>query len=210
MVNKLKLNSIRNKFREDGIPLFTAFDLQKYFRVSQNTANLFINRNIKQGNIIKLRKGLYMFAGEHVNEMLIANKVYSPSYVSLEYALMFYNIIPETVYTVTSVTTRLTREFAINNIRYSYHRIKRKSFTGYVKKNFLGQEAFIAEPEKALADYLYFVALGRKTLNDRLELRSINKEKLINYSQLFQRKKLPELIDHIYDDSYRRNQEIIY
>ena len=63
MVKKLKLNLIRNKFKEDGIYVFSPFDLQKYFRVSQNTANLFINRNIKQGNILKLRRGLYIFAG---------------------------------------------------------------------------------------------------------------------------------------------------
>ena len=195
MVKKLKLNLIRNKFREDGIYVFGPFDLQKYFKVSQNTANLFINRNVKQGNILKLRRGLYMFAGEYVSEMLIANRVYEPSYVSFEYALMFYSIIPETVYTITSATTRLTREFVINNINYSYHRIKR--------------EAFIAEPEKALADYLYFVAIGQKVLNERLELKEINKKKLIKYAKLFGRRGLLKLINQIYAKN-RRNREIIY
>lgn len=209
MVKKLKLNLIRNKFREDGIYVFSPFDLQKYFKVSQNTANLFTNRNIKQGNILKLKKGLYMFAGEYVNEMLIANRVYEPSYVSFEYALMFYSIIPETVYTITSATTRLTREFVINDISYSYHHIKRGAFTGYIKKDFQRQEAFIAEPEKALADYLYFVAIGQKVLNDRLELREINKEKLIRYAKLFKRKNLIKLINQIYAKT-RRNREIIY
>lgn len=209
MVKKLKLNLIRNKFREDGIYIFTPFDLEKYFKVSQNTANLFINRNIKQRNILKLRKGLYMFAGEYVSEMLIANRVYQPSYVSFEYALMFYSIIPETVYTITSATTRLTREFVINNISYCYHRIKRGAFTGYIKKDFQGQEAFIAEPEKALADYLYFVSIGQKVLNERLELREIDKEKLIKYAKLFKRKNLIKLITQIYA-SVRRNREIIY
>lgn len=209
MVKKLKLNLIRNKLKEDGIYIFSSFDLQKYFNVSQNTANLFLNRNVKKGNILKLRKGVYMFVGEYVSEMLIANKVYQPSYVSFEYALMFYNIIPETVYTITSATTRLTREFVINNINYSYHRIKRNAFTGYIKKDFQGQEVFVAEPEKALADYLYFVSIGRKVLNDRLRLREINKEKLINYAKLFKRKNLIKLINQIYDQ-IRRNKEIIY
>lgn len=209
MVKKLKLNLIRNKFREDGIYIFSPFDLQKYFKVLQNTANLFINRNIKQSNILKLRKGLYMFVGERVSEKLIANRVYEPSYVSFEYALMFYSIIPETVYTITSATTKLTREFVINNISYSYHRIKRGAFTGYIKKDFNGQEALIAEPEKALADYLYFVAIGQKVLNERLELREINKKKLIKYAKLFQRRNLLKLINQIYAKN-RRNREIIY
>jgi len=209
MVKKLKLNLIRNKFKEDGIYVFSPFDLQKYFRVSQNTANLFINRNIKQGNILKLRRGLYIFAGERVSEVLMANRVYEPSYVSFEYALMFYNIIPETVYAVTSATSRLTREFIINNISYSYHRIKRRAFTGYIKKDFYGQEAFIAEPEKALADYLYFIAIGQKVLNDRLDLKEINKKKLIQYAKLFKRKGLLKLINQIYAQA-RRNRKIIY
>jgi len=122
---------------------------------------------------------------------------------------MFYNIIPETVYTITSATSRLTREFVINNISYFYHRIKREAFTGYIKKDFQGQEALIAEPEKALADYLYFVAIGQKSLNDRLELREINKEKLIKYAKLFKRRSLLKLINQIYAKN-RRNKEIIY
>jgi len=209
MVKKLKLNLIRNKFREDGIYIFGSFDLQKYFKVLQNTANLFINRNVKQGNILKLRKGLYMFVGTYVSEMLIANRVYMPSYVSFEYALMFYGIIPETVYTITSATTRLTREFIINNISYSYHCIKREAFTGYIKKDFQGQDAFIAEPEKALVDYLYFVAIGQKVLNERLELKGINKKKLIKYAELFKRRTLLKLINQIYVKN-RRNRKIIY
>jgi predicted transcriptional regulator of viral defense system len=209
MVKKLKLNLIRNKFKEEGVSVFKAFDLQKFFGTSQNTAYLFINRNVQRGNILKLRKGVYIFAGEYVNEVLIANKVYSPSYVSFEYALMFYGIIPETVYGITSATSRTTREFIINNISYPYYHIKREAFTGYIKKDFNGQQALLAEPEKALADYLYFVAIGKKAANDRLELGGINKQKLIQYAKLFKRKNLLLMINQIYDQA-RRNREVIY
>lgn len=209
MVKKLKLNLVRNKFKEDGIYIFGPFDLQKYFSVSQNTANLFISRNVKQGNIRKLRKKFYIFFGEHVNEMLIANKIYEPSYISFEYALMFYGIIPDTVYTVTSATTRITREFVINNISYPYHHIKRGAFTGYIKKYFNGQMAFIAEPEKAFIDYLYFVNLGKKVIYDRLDVGRLSKNKLITYAQLFKRKSLSKLVNKIYDQA-RRNRKIIY
>ncbi len=201
MVKKLNLNLIRNKFKEEGLFVFTPFDLQKHFNVSPNTASMFLNRNVKKGYITKFRKGIYGFAGEYINEMLIANKVYQPSYISLEYALMFYNIIPETVYAITSVTSRKSREFVINNISYSYHHIKQQAFTGYIKKYFDGQMSLIAEPEKALADYLYFVALGRKTVNERLNLEEINKEKLIKYAKLFKRKNLLTLISQIYDQT---------
>ena len=78
-----------------------------------------------------------------------------------------------------------------------------------VVEDFQGQEAFIAEPEKALADYLYFVAIGQKVLNERLELKEINKKKLIKYAKLFGRRGLLKLINQIYAKN-RRNREIIY
>jgi predicted transcriptional regulator of viral defense system len=209
MVKKLNLNLIRNKFKNEGIFIFTPFSLQKYFDVSSNTASLFLSRNVKKKNIIKLKNGFYSFAGDYINEMFIANKIYEPSYVSLEYALSFYNIIPETVYSITSVTTRTTREFAVNNIAYSYLHIKKTAFIGYVKKYFDGQEALIAEPEKALADWLYFLSLGKKGTNDRLELKNINKKTLIEYIKLFNRKNLIVLMEKIYDEN-GRNPKIIY
>ena len=178
MVKKLSLNSIRNKFKEEGIYIFTPFDLQKFFNVSANTASLFLTRNVKNNNLFKIRSGMYAFHGDYLGSFLIANKVYMPSYISFEYALAFYSVIPEVVYAVTSATTRITREFDVNNIIYSYQHIKKRAFIGYIKKDFNGQTSLIAEPEKALADYLYFVCLGKKWLNDRLDLSNINKEKL--------------------------------
>ena len=209
MVKKLKLNLIRNKFKDEGIFIFTPFSLQKYFDVALNTANLFLTRNVKQKNIIKLKNGLYSFAGEYINQEFIANKIYEPSYVSLEYAMMYYNIIPETVYSVTSVTTKTTREFIVNNIVYPYLHIKKSAFTGYIKKYFDGQMSLIAEAEKALADWLYFVSIGKKSMNDRLDLTNINKKKLIKYCHLFERKNLIKLIEKVYDED-RRNPKIIY
>lgn len=209
MVKKLKLNLIRNKLKEEGLYIFSPFDLQKYFDVSQNTASLFLTRNVKKGNISKLRRGLYMFFGEYVNEMLIANQVYQPSYVSFNYALMFYNIIPETVYPITSATTKITRKFIIENITYSYSRIKKQAFVGYKKETFNGQPVLIAEPEKAFIDHLYFVDLGKETLHGRIDVSALSKDKLLKYARLFKRKSLLDLTNKTYDQA-RRSKKIIY
>lgn len=209
MVKKLKLNLIRNKFKEEELYVFSPFDLQKYFNVSKNTASLFLTRNVKKNNIIKLRKGLYIFSGEHINEMLIANKVCQPSYISFEYALMFYNIIPETVYPITSATSKITKEFIIENITYSYYRIKKEAFVGYKKEDFNGQSALIAEQEKAFVDYLYFVDLRKKVLYSRIDVSNLSKDKLIKYAKLFKRKSLLNLTNKIYDQA-RRHKKIIY
>jgi len=199
MVKKLKLNLLRNVFKKEGLYLFTPFDIQKYFGVSPNAVNLFLYRNVKNGYILKIRNNLYKFSDEYVNEMLIANKIYQPSYISFEYALNFYGIIPETVYKITSATTRTTREFVVQKLSYVYHHLKKEVFTGYIKKSFREQTILIAEPEKALADYLYFVNLGKKPLGSRLNLKEINREKLIKYLYLFKRKDLLNLVKQIYD-----------
>jgi len=144
--------------------------------------------------LVRLKNGVYVLAANIPSEFLIANKLYQPSYVSFEYVLSFYHLIPETVYTITSATTKPTREFEALGKAYKYYRIKREAFLGYEPKKIQDMTVFIAEPEKALVDYLYFVDLKKKTLLERLSTRDLNKKKLLNYAKLFNRKSLAELI----------------
>ena len=48
---------------------------------------------------------------EKISVLYIANKIYNPSYISLEYALYEYELIPETVNVITSITTRKIARF---------------------------------------------------------------------------------------------------
>jgi predicted transcriptional regulator of viral defense system len=148
-----------------------------------------------------------MLKDSHPSNYFVANKLYQPSYISLEKALSHYGIIPETVYTTTSVTTKIPREFNTPLGIFGYQRIKKDAFTGYSLKELNGEKALIAEPEKALADYLNFVYLKRVSLNDRLELKDIKKSELINSVKLFKRKSMLKLIDQIYAE-YKKPREI--
>ena len=69
----------------------------------------------KDGQLIRLKRGLYVVdervSGKPVNVRLCANHIYGPSYVSLQWALRWYGLIPERVYTMTSVTTKRSRTF---------------------------------------------------------------------------------------------------
>ena len=69
-----------------------------------------ITRLLSGGEIVRIKKGLYCFGEAFRREPIIrehlANMIYGPSYVSLEYALSYHGLIPERVETVTSVTTR--------------------------------------------------------------------------------------------------------
>lgn len=213
MVKKLKKKLSPIKIQQALIKkqskIFTPLDLQRVFGVPYETARKFILRHVKDRFIIKLKKGLYSLETYLPSELEIANRVYSPSYVSLEYAMMYYGIIPETVYTITSVTTKSTREFVINNISYTYRKIKKDAFKGYLRKSIDGNIVLIAEPEKAFVDYLYFVDLGQKVVYDRIDVSKLSKNKLIEYTKLFKRKSLIKLVNKIYDQS-RRSKTIIY
>ena len=113
----------------------------------------------KKEYIIKLRRGYYMFSDgqpEQEEELfVVANKLYGPSYVSLEMAFRYYNIIPEGVYSTTSVATRKTANFKTPVGNFIYHRLKPSLFFGYHLKSEGGATFKIAELEKALLDYLY-------------------------------------------------------
>lgn len=213
MVKKLKkkLNPIKvqQALIKKQSKIFTPLDLQRVFGVSYETARKFILRYVKERFFIKLKRGLYSLETYLPSELEIANRVYSPSYVSLEYAMMYYGIIPETVYNITSVTTKSTREFVINNISYVYSKIKKNAFRGYLRKSIEGNIVLIAEPEKAFVDYLYFVDLGQKVVYDRIDVSKLSKNKLIEYAKLFKRRSFIKLVNKIYDRS-RRSKTIIY
>ncbi len=114
---------------------------------------------IKKGYIKKLTKNYFVFSNIEMNEQLlffIANRIYSPSYVSLETALSFYNIIPEGVYTILSVSTMKTKRFETEIGKFQYRKIKRELFSDYQLMEFNNIRYKIALPEKAVLDYVYF------------------------------------------------------
>lgn len=208
MVKKLKRVEVEEKLKFLGLLIFTPREFKDIFGVSQGTASVFISHNLSKGGIfLKLRNGLYMIKDSFVSHSFIANKLYGPSYVSLQTALSHYNIIPEVVYATTSVTLKLTREFLTPKGNFIYQRIKKKSFTGYGLRQIDGDGALFAEPEKALADYLYFVDLNRVSLNDRLELRNIKKPVLLEFVKLFERPSMIMLVEKMYAE-YKKPRKI--
>ncbi len=198
MVKKLNPVEVQGKLIERGIDIFTPREFCALFIVSGFAARKFIHHYVEKGLFIKLRNGLYALAGRHPSPYVIANKLYQPSYISLETALSFHHLIPEVVYSVTSVTTKATREFAAVEQSFSYIRLKKTVFQGYQLTTSGDDRFLIAEPEKAVADYLYLVALGKKTLNDRLRWERANQASVRHWARLFAHRRLTKLIDDIY------------
>jgi len=117
-----------------------------------------INDLLRQGIIIRVKKGLYVFGDKHrkypYSKELLANLIYGPSYVSLDYALAYHGLIPERVEALTSVTPNRSRRFATPVGLFIYRQIPSRAYeVGMVRMEADHDQAFlIASPEKALAD----------------------------------------------------------
>ena len=193
MERKLKPILVERMLQGKKLHLFSPEEFRRLFKVTLRAAQEFIkdhNRDL----FIKLRNGLYALRSDPPRELEIANRLYGPSYVSLEYALAYYRIIPETVYTVTSVTTKITREFKVQGKSYEYSRIKKKAYAGYRLIKEGKAKMLMAVPEKALVDYCYFIDLRLKSLNDRLRVNKVNVKETLRYARLFDRDSLVKFV----------------
>ena len=196
MKRKLKAIYVLQTLQAKGVLLFSPSDFQRLFGVSLRATQEFIKGHCDD-LFLKVRNGLYALCAEPPQEEAIANRLYAPSYISFEYVLSRYGIIPESVYTITSATTRITREFVVNDKSFTYSHIKKQVYRGYRAEKIGGMTVLIAEPEKALVDYLYFVSLKRKILNERLNIRKLKKKAVLKYARLFGRKSLIKLVKEI-------------
>ncbi len=134
---------------------------------------------VKKDYLIPLKRGLYIFSSQwrkiQPSVVFMANFLVLPSYVSLEQALGFYEIIPEKVTVITSVTTKKTKIFKNSVGSFEYRSIKEDLFFGFKKEIDNNQEFFIALPEKALLDYFY---LNNHFQGDFSELESLRLQNL--------------------------------
>lgn len=113
-----------------------------------------------KGNLIRLKKGMYVVSpevsGELLSVELIANHLYGPSYVSMESALRYYGIIPEQVFTIRSATTNRSKNFENSIAEFQYISFNENYYSiGIVQKTVENKYTFlIASPEKALCDLI--------------------------------------------------------
>lgn len=149
-----------------------------------------IARMVQKGELLRLKNGFFLILSrvkqgkfDYPYEQ-IANLLYGPSYVSIEWALSFYHFIPERVAIVTSVTTGSNKEFTTPIRTFSYRHLKNYRYSiGIDRQKIEGQlgEFLIATPEKALADWVYFTCghmSKEELLQDLLEAKRIEKTSL--------------------------------
>ena len=120
-----------------------------------------LKRATASGEVVRICRGLYCLATKYlrqkVNPLALAQRVYGPSYISLEMALSYHGWIPEAVYTITSTSLGRSAEFDTPLGRFSFTRVPQKTFYAEVTRveTADGSSFLIAPPLKAVADYVY-------------------------------------------------------
>lgn len=139
-------------------------DMVKESLCSYSNKNTKISRELKNGNLIKIINGLYE-TNPNVEGYLLANNIYGPSYLSFDFALSYYGLIPEKVVTYTSATCEKKKKKEYNN-QFGYYTYRDVPTIVYplgiklIEEN--GYSYQIATPEKALCDKLYTISPVRK------------------------------------------------
>jgi len=138
--------------------LITHEQLESLLRGRVSNINAKIAYMVKKGELLRLKRGVYLLGEPYrttpADTLSIANILYAPSYVSFEYALSYYGLIPERVYEVTSATMRLKKLFETPLGRYSYRPVPVAGYALGVDWLYDRQNGgrLIATPEKALCD----------------------------------------------------------
>lgn len=133
--------------------------LNEIRKIEEDFPKLNLKNRTEKWYIKPIIKWRYIFADVNVDENIlyhISNKIYDPSYVSMEMALSHYNLIPEGVFTVTAVSSKKTQAFDTLFGKFSYRSIKENLMFGYTLKKIWNLNYKIAEIEKAVLDFLYF------------------------------------------------------
>lgn len=162
------------------------------------SAEVQISRWKKMGRLLQLKKGVYLINRPYRSnppwEPYIAAELTRPSYISLEKAMEMHNLIPEAVFVFTCVTAKRPAHYETAIGTFDYRHIRRDLFFGYEPFTQQNQTAFLATPEKALLDYVYFLngAVTQDTLEElRLQnLDLLSEERLLLFAAKFRKPKI--------------------
>lgn len=128
------------------------FNLNNYANINNK-----ISRDIKNGKLFKIVKGLYE-TDPNTPGYLLAGSIYGPSYISFEYALSLYGLIPERVSTITCATfdKKKKKQYNTDFGVFTYRDIPVEAYSEEIELKIEGDYSYqIAKPEKALCDKLY-------------------------------------------------------
>lgn len=167
----MRLRKMIREYAETPISRHLILKLLKDYK----SPNDKISELLKSKDLISLRRGLYVIGPNmdlpQPEPFLIANHLRGPSYVSLESALSYWNMIPERVYEINSVTIKTSKQYHTPVGRFTYKRLHTPYYSFGIKNIEYSpkQTVLIASREKALCDKI--------VLTPKVNLRSVKQTK---------------------------------
>lgn len=155
---------IQQKLYDFPLPYITDVELQELLDGTEDSRYGQVKRALAKGSLVRIKRGLYSISrglvGAHrAHPFELALKVYGPSYISLESALSYHNLIPEAVYTITSVTPKRATEFNTPLGLFSYMHLPGENF-------FVEVERIEIEEKYRFSKTIYFMATPWKAITD--------------------------------------------
>ena len=192
------------KTQLQNFPLFSLSDIRTFDpdfdrrRLSEWQAKNYLQMIIR---------GFYRFTDTPLNDLtlfFIANKIYQPSYISLEMALAYYHLIPESVYTITSISSAKTTTFTTPVGTFAYQSVRPELLFGITLLPYQDKHLAISAIEKGILDYFYLhpelntseKIAGLRLNSDEL-IRQVSWPKLDQYLQIFQNQAMTRRIHHL-------------
>src|SRR4030042_6289781 len=113
-------------------PYWSVADLQKILEYkNRQTLLVVLHRLVSQGVLTRMRRGIYRVSINSVEGALLANLLYTPSYVSFESALSRYGILSQIPYTITLATTRRSKKMTLDGTAVEDGQLRGDLFFGY-------------------------------------------------------------------------------
>jgi predicted transcriptional regulator of viral defense system len=165
-----------------------------------------LSRMVERGECFPITRGLYE-TDPNVPAHLLAGSIYGPSYISFEYALAYYGLIPEAVYTVTCATfeKKKKKKYETSFGTFTYRDVPPEAFPLGIRLIQEGDYFYrIAEPEKALCDQLYTISpvpnikrlmqlLTEDLRIEEAELKKLDANKVCEYSEAYRTTNIKKL-----------------
>lgn len=171
---------------KNSYPVLSRADIEKV--TSGKVLDVQLSDWVKKGFLIKPRRDVYLLKENiDLNPFLLSNRLFRPSYISLESALFHWGLIPDIVPSVTAVTSKRTRKFEFNNQLFYYQKIKSNLFLGYGEIKDKEWGFLMASPEKSILDYFYLnlTKLRDKSAWNELRIDAKTYSKVVNRTKLF-------------------------
>ena len=147
----------------------------------------------KNESLLRLKKGFYVFNPKRTSRLhrpeVVANLLYGPSYLSLEYALSHYGFIPERVEEVTSVTSAKNKIYRTPVGRFSYHHLSAELYPLFIQMEPIAPRSnyLIASPEKAILDFLILKTKDSEFKNPAEVKNFLEEDTRVDWSEVLNR-----------------------